>query len=145
MITRPLDLAARLRPPPRTFDWVFYVNAGLIALFFSMFGSRFVLAPGFSALPEIVGATANARTATHHITVHGERQILAGDGLRDLVGLRTWLVAQAKASRQPPVLLVVAKQDVDLDLMARITSEAVQAGFEVQVASVEPRGAAAKP
>lgn len=139
MITRPLDLASRLKPPPRSNDWIFLVNAGLLALFFSLFGSRFVLAPGFSALPGVVGASTNARTATHHITVHGERQILAGDGLRDFAGLRSWLTAQAKASRQPPVLLVVAKPEVDLELMARITSEAVQAGFEVQVASVEPR------
>ena len=30
MITRPLDLASRLRPAPRTFDFWFFVNIGLI-------------------------------------------------------------------------------------------------------------------
>ena len=46
MITRPLDLASKLRPEPRNFDWLFFVNAGLLVLFFVLFGSRFVLAPG---------------------------------------------------------------------------------------------------
>ena len=50
MITRPLELSSRLRPEPRTFDWVFYVNGGLIVLFFSLFGSQFVLAPGLGDL-----------------------------------------------------------------------------------------------
>ena len=139
MISRPLDLAARLRPPPRSFDALFYVNAGMLALFFALFGSRFVLAPGFTALPAIAGSTANARTATHHITVHGDRQILAGDGLRDAAGLREWLARQAASARQPPVLLVQARVGVGFDLIARITSDAHAAGFEVQLAAVEGR------
>ena len=32
MITRPLDLASKLRPEPRNFDWLFFVNAGLLSL-----------------------------------------------------------------------------------------------------------------
>ena len=46
MITRPLDLSSRLRSPSRSFDFLFYVNGGLIVLFFGLFGSRFVLSPG---------------------------------------------------------------------------------------------------
>ena len=46
MITRPLDLAAKMRAEPRSFDALFYVNVGVLALFFLVFGSRFVLAPG---------------------------------------------------------------------------------------------------
>ena len=45
MITRPLDLAAKLRPPPRSFDALFWVNVGVVVGFFALFGSRFVLAP----------------------------------------------------------------------------------------------------
>ena len=74
MITRPLDLASRLRPPPRNFDAWFYVNAGLLVLFFYWFGSRFILAPGLGVnfqLPRIAGARAGAAPATHHITVLG--------------------------------------------------------------------------
>lgn len=142
MITRPLDLASRLRREPRSFDWAFYVNAGLIVLFFALFGSRFVLAPGISVLPVIAGSDAQARRTTHYITVHSERQIFAGDGLRDLAGLREWLQAQARTTRDP-VLLVQSNQDVQIDLIARILSAATEAGFTAHVASVEPRSGGA--
>src|SRR4051812_50199863 len=46
MITRPLELESRLSPPPRDLDFFAWVNVGLIALFFTLLGSRFVLAPG---------------------------------------------------------------------------------------------------
>jgi biopolymer transport protein ExbD len=139
MITRPLELASRLRREPRNFDWMFYVNAGLIAVFFSVFGSRFVLAPGIAALPAVVGSNANARMTTHYISVHSEQQIFAGDGLRDLKGLSLWLNDQAKSVKNP-VLLVQSNEGVPLDLIARIMSAAQSAGFFVQIASTEPSG-----
>jgi hypothetical protein len=40
MITRPLDIASHLSPPPRSFDVLFYVNVGALAVFFFLFGSR---------------------------------------------------------------------------------------------------------
>lgn len=154
MISRPLDLASKLRPEPRSFDWLFYVNAGLLVLFFSLFGSRFVLAPGVTLLPGIAGADAQARPATHYITVNDDRQIFAGDGLRKLDGLATWLRQQAadwRADRTrsavQPVLLIQSSDRVDLDLVAQIISAASEQGFAVQVAAVEPpakAGAAGK-
>ena len=139
MITRPLELASRLQPQPRSFDWLFYVNAALIVLFFSLFGSRFVLAPGIAALPAVSGSDANARMTTHYISVHGEQQIFAGDGLHDLARLEVWLKAQAKTAKNP-VLLVQSNRSVDFDLIARIVSSAKSAGFFVQIASTEPVG-----
>lgn len=141
MITRPLDLASKLRPEPRSFDALFFVNVGLIVLFFSLFGSRFVLAPGITVLPEIAGTNAGAHTTTHYITVLGDRQIIAGDGLRDLEGLRVWLAQEARTVKpgQKPVLLVQSNADrVSAGLLAQIVSTARQAGFITQVASVEP-------
>jgi hypothetical protein len=67
MITRPLDLAGKLRPGPRNFDFVFLVNGGLIALFFTLFGSPYVLAPGLGVdfvMPEMSGAKGR-RSADH--------------------------------------------------------------------------------
>ncbi len=46
MITRPLNLVSRLSPPPRDLNAVAWVNVGVVVLFFSLLGSRFVLAPG---------------------------------------------------------------------------------------------------
>lgn len=145
MISRPLDLASKLRPEPRSFDWVFYVNAGLLVLFFSLFGSRFVLAPGVTLLPGIAGSDAQARPATHYITVNDDRQIFAGDGLRDVAGLAVWLRQQAadwraertRSARQP-VLLIQSNDRVNFDLIAQIISTASEYGFAVHAASVEP-------
>jgi biopolymer transport protein ExbD len=138
MITRPLDLAEKLRPEPRSFDWLFFVNAGLIVLFFSLFGSRFVLAPGFGLmeLPAIAGANANARPTTHYITVVGPGQVIAGDGLRDREQLRVWLEVQAKTTSEP-TLLVLANRDVSMSVLADIVSVAQAAGFHIQVAATE--------
>lgn len=138
MITRPLDLASKLRAEPRNFDWLFYVNVGVIALFFSLFGSRFVLAPGVTVLPEIAGANDGARVATHYITVNSERQIIAGDGPRDLPALALWFEKEAQTVKQP-VLLVQYNAGNDAELLARIITVANAAGFVTQVAAVEPR------
>lgn len=139
MITRPLDLASRLRPEPRSFDWLFLVNGGLVVLFFTLFGSRFVLAPGVAVLPAIAGATAGARITTHQISVVSANQIFAGDGLRDLEQLNEWLVQQAKEGRHPtPVLLLQVNARVEFDVVARIGSMANTNGFQVQIAAVEP-------
>ncbi len=145
MISRPLDLASKLRPEPRSFDWVFYVNAGLLVLFFSLFGSRFILAPGVTLLPGIAGADAQARPTTHYITVNDDRQILAGDGLRDVAGLAIWLRQKAAEWRSErtraevqPVLLIQSNESVNLDLIAQIISAASEHGFAVQLAAVEP-------
>lgn len=144
MITRPLDLASRLRPEPRHFDWLFFVNVGCLGLFFALFGSRFVLAPGVTALPSLAGATATARTTTHLVRINSAQQILAGDGLRDMPGLRDWLEAQAKTVKSP-VLLIQASEDVAFDIVARVTSLAAAAGFAVQIAGVEPARAGGVP
>ena len=64
MITRPLDLESRLRPPPRDLDLVAWVNVGLIVLFFGLLGSRFVLAPGLVIGVADQGAADAARPAS---------------------------------------------------------------------------------
>jgi biopolymer transport protein ExbD len=133
MITRPLDLASRLRPPPRSFDAWFYVSVGLVALMFSLLGSRFVLAPGLEAnfqLPAIGGARAGAAIATHYITVLGSGQIFGDEGPMDLPRLKLWL-AQRAGTAPHPVLLVKASAGVTTQQMAEIFTAASAAGFGV--------------
>lgn len=130
MITRPLDLASKLRPPPRNFDGLFLVNGGLLVLFFLMFGSRFVLAPGLGVdfrMPAMAGALAGAAPAEHVISVLPSGQIFA-DGLLNMAQLRQWLQTEAKKSRQPS-LLVRASVGVPVEEMADIVSAAREAGF----------------
>lgn len=137
MITRPLDLASKLRPEPRNLDALFYVNAGLLILFFSLFGSRFVLAPGLGVnfrLPTIAGAAANAKAATHMITVVNSGQILTTDGLRKIEELEPWLKKQARGTKEP-LLLVRGSVDVPIAVLAEIASAANKAGFQTLVAA----------
>jgi biopolymer transport protein ExbD len=140
MITRPLDLSAKMRPEPRNFDWLFFVNAGLLVLFFSLFGSRFVLAPGIGVdfrLPSAVGAEANARRTTHMIDVSNAGQILTEDGWRTMPELKEWLRVQATATKSP-VLLIRAEGQVPLSLTTEIAGAAKPVGFEVLIAADEP-------
>ncbi|HUL53675.1 MAG TPA: biopolymer transporter ExbD [Opitutaceae bacterium] len=131
MITRPLDLAARLRPPPRSFDLLFLVNGALIVLFFLLFGSRFVLAPGLGVkfrLPEMAGAVEGAAAATVVISVPRSNMVLVEDGMYNYAQLRSWL--QKRAHREKGlVLLVRADRSVPSEDMGIIADMAVQAGF----------------
>lgn len=144
MITRPLDLASKLRGEPRNLDGLFFVNAGLLALFFSFFGSRFVLAPGIAVdfrLPVAVGAEATARRTTHTIDVSSSGQIFTEDGLRSMAELKVWLRVQADATKSPVLLIRADTRKVPLAVLMEIASAAWPAGFEVMLAADEPRGA----
>lgn len=141
MITRPLDLASKLRREPRSFDGLFFINGGLIVLFFLLFGARFVLAPGLDIdyqLPEIAGANAGARATTHYVTVVNAGQIFAGDGLRELEELDQWFREQARTV-QPATLQIQASGDVEMSVITAIASAARRAGFVgIQIAATEP-------
>ncbi|MEO6002092.1 MAG: biopolymer transporter ExbD [Opitutus sp.] len=130
MITRPLDLASKLRPEPRSFDFLFYVNAGLIALVFVLSGSRFILTPGLGVdfkMPKLRGAVEGAIPTDNFISVLPSGQIFA-DGLLNMSQLRDWLRVEAKKSRQPS-LLVRASAGVPLSQLTEIFSAAREAGF----------------
>jgi biopolymer transport protein ExbD len=144
MITRPLDLASKLRPPPASFDWLFFVNGGAIVLFFVLFGSRFVLAPGVGVdfrLARVAGANAEAKNHTHVIRVMNSGQILTDRGPHTLAELRLWLKDEASRFKQPSILLI-ASGDVPLTMVAQITSLAGEAGFSLMIAAEEPLGSA---
>ena len=140
MITRPLDLASKLRPEPRNFDGLFFVNAGLIVYLFLTFGSQFVLAPGLGVdfqMPEVPGARAGAAPTTHRITVKPSGLIFFEDGPADLELLGSWLLAEAKKTRDPS-LLIIASKDVPNGKIIEIANAARAAGFKVQQAAEEP-------
>jgi biopolymer transport protein ExbD len=140
MIARPLDLSSRLRPPPHGTGALHYVNVGLLGLFFSMFGSRFVLAPGLGVdfqLPQLAGAQAGAAQTTHVISVLRSGTIFSENGLVDIGQLREWLNARAARSGPRPTLLVRASAGVTLAKLAEIEGAAHDAGFRVLLAAEE--------
>ena len=141
MITRPLDLASRLRPEPRSFDALFYVNVASLVLFFAYFGSHFVLAPGLNVnfrLPSAAGASMSAKAPTHVISVLENGQIFTSHGARKLEELPAYFTHQAKSTKEP-VLLVRGDAAVPSSVLVTISSSATAAGFtDVLWAAGEP-------
>jgi biopolymer transport protein ExbD len=141
VIARPLDLASRLRAEPRDFDALFYVNVGLLALFFTLFGSRFVLAPGLGLdfqVPFVAGAQAGAAPTTSYISVLRTGQIFTDDGLFNPAQLEDWLKAQARQYRRPS-LLIRASAGVPVSSLTQVYNLACKAGFvRVVVGAEEP-------
>ncbi len=141
MITRPLELASQLRPEPRNFDLLFLVNGGLIVLFFFLFGSSFVLAPGIALnfqMQEVAGARSGAAPTTHRITVKPSGLIFTDKGPVDVEQLGNWLKGEAVKTRQAS-LLIIASKDVLGGRITEIANVAHAAGFvNVQWAAEEP-------
>jgi len=135
MITRPLELSARLRPSPKSFDFIFLVNGGLIALFFVLFGSRFVLSPGLRVngrefhLPSSPSALVGAIPTSVVISVTSSELIFVEGGMvRSTAQLREWLNAQGK--KQPgAALLVQADDSVSQKVIVEIYDLAAQSGL----------------
>ena len=146
MISRPLDLASRLQPTPRSRLALFFCNTAVVIFLFSLFGSRFVLAPGLGVdfqLPRVAGAASGAVRTSHVVTVVSAGQIFAGDGLRSPAQLRDWLVAQASATKEPS-LLILANERVPVSVIADIAGMAASTGFSVHVAATETGAASAR-
>ena len=140
MITRPLDLASRLAPPPRNFDVFFYVNVPLIVLFFSLFYSRFVLAPGLGVdfrLPVFAGAGAGGRPTDIVIAVRSADMILVEETVLKLSELKPWLLKQSAGRSGQRLLVQVSAALPTKDTMS-IADMATEAGFVVQIAAEPP-------
>lgn len=143
MITRPLDLATRLRPPPRNFDFLFLVNGALIVLFFGLFGSRFVLSPGLQVenqnfrIPMMPSATDGAVVVSLVISLPRSGMALTDDGLMNYPRLRDWLRDRG-AQRPGMKLLVQADVSVPLQDLIEIHEMARAAGFVGVQLAAEP-------
>jgi len=147
MLTRPLELATKLQPEPRNFDALFFVNIGLIVLFFSLFGSAYVVAPGLGVdfrLPAVNGSSASGTVPTHVISITNSGQIFTGAGLRKIEELGDWLRQQG-VGFSAPLLLVRASDGVPVSLMAAVANAARQAGFDSIWAAEEAPARARKP
>lgn len=138
MITRPLDLSSRLRPPPRGFEVLFFVNAGVIALFFVLFGSRFVLSPGLGvdfSIPALPQAIEGAQPTDVVIAIKGVDMAFVEGAKVNFVGLRQYLAARAKG-RPGLRLLVQADAALTTRDLTEVYDMARAAGFaSVQIAA----------
>lgn len=142
MITRPLNLSSRLKPPPRGFEGLFYVNGGLIVLFFVLFGSRFVLSPGLGVdfkLPLMPEAMLGAASTDVVIAIKGPDMAFVEGAKVNFTGLRQYLFER---TRGHPGLRLLVQADASLTTgdLTEIYDMARQAGFaSVQIAAEPPR------
>ncbi|MDE3083843.1 MAG: biopolymer transporter ExbD [Verrucomicrobiota bacterium] len=147
MITRPLNLVSRVRPPPRSFDAFYFINIGLLVLFFFLLGSRFVLAPGLGVgltggfvLPTMPGAKMEAAATSVVVSVPRPGVALVDEGMFNFAQLADWLRARAQGQKSP-TLLIRADRRVPMQDIADLTAMAKAAGFVyVQLAFDEPAG-----
>ncbi|MBI5423761.1 MAG: hypothetical protein HZA32_06710 [Opitutae bacterium] len=147
MITQPLDLASKLRPPPRDFDVFFWANAALIVLFFSLAGSQFVLAPGVPVgvgqgaeeqalvLPEMSSTTVGAASVV--VSYRRDEMILFEGGIYEFGNFRAVLEAYAKKHPGASLLVRVDKQ-VSMQGFLALCDLARAAGFANVLVAAEP-------
>lgn len=138
MITRPLDLSSRLRQSPRGFEALFFLNAGLLVLFFVLFGSRFVLSPGLGIdfeVPVMPGAVQGAVVTDVVIAIKGADMAFIEGAKVNFKGLRHYLVERAK-ERAGLRLLVQADSTLTTRDITEVYTMAREAGFaSVQIAA----------
>jgi biopolymer transport protein ExbD len=151
VITRPLDLLSQLRPPPRNYDFLFLVNGGLIALFFALFGSHYVLSPGL----RVDNKDITLQTSTHaldnpvatpvSVSVDASGQICGDTGLIAPSRLKEWMTTQVK--RAPgSVLLVIMDTRASMEVFTTIAENARAVGFSsVQMAMQQAPATEAQP
>jgi biopolymer transport protein ExbD len=153
MVTRPLDLLTRLRRPPSSSDWLYFVNVGLIGLFFVLFYSKHVIAPGVVVqnsaakrglrLPSVPQAVELGGPVGFVIRVTTKNLIYTEDGKYTFAEFQSWLKNHTEIDRNQR-LLVIADDSVSLNDFTAIFDAATEAGFAVQFAA-EPTPARSSP
>lgn len=146
MITRPLDLQSRLSPPPRDLDFFAWVNMGLIALFFGVLGSQFILAPGLPigvggeegslVLPQASGAIEGAGPASVVVSYRRDNVILFEGGMYTLPELRKQMETYAR-EHPGAVMLVRADRQVSMQAFLDLCEMAREVGFANVLAAAE--------
>lgn len=151
MITRPLGLLDRLRPAPRSYDALFYVNAVLLGLYFAFFGSRFVLSPGVElanpefALPQSTAAVAGAARTTLVIDLPRSGVVITPEGQQTYARLGGWLQQQRKAGAAGRILVRADRAAVSMQDLLVVFELIRAADFEVQLAAERPAAGAGVP
>lgn len=138
MITRPIDLESRLSPPPRDFTAVAWVNVAVIVLFFSLLGSRFILAPGLLIeLPKANPASITAVPTSTVINYDRDNVIIFEGGIYTLAELGPRLKAYAET--HPGVVVQVnADQKVSAQALTDLGVLVTSVGFEFILMGAEP-------
>jgi hypothetical protein len=142
MITRPLDVSTRLRPPPRSYDYLFWVNGALIALFFTFFGSRFVISPGVGVataedmLPVVRGSVVGGVPTQLTLSIEGD-QMYVESGSVTLPMLKVWLAEQAEQQPGATLLIHYNVKNSTAELLLQVVTAANAVGIRTQLSALE--------
>ncbi|MBL9214130.1 MAG: biopolymer transporter ExbD [Opitutaceae bacterium] len=147
MITRPLELESRTSRPPRDLDAVAWVNVSAIALFFAIFGSPFVLAPGLPVgiggdagslvVPTVGPTVAGAGVASVVVSYRADDKILFEGGMYTLHELRKHVAVYAR-DHPGAVMLVRADRQVSMQAFIDLCEMARAVGFANVLVAGEP-------
>jgi biopolymer transport protein ExbD len=104
MITRPLELQSRLKPPSKLLNPLPFFDVLLIAFFFSLLSSHFVLSPGLTInLP--TGGSGPGLPASAVLTVHTDEMLLFEGRILNMNGLGEALREHVKAPGEANLLI----------------------------------------
>jgi biopolymer transport protein ExbD len=139
MKARPFDFEAHLRRKSRRLDPVPYLDACLIVIFFSLFGSTYVFAPGVTLkLPTSRTAALDALPIYEVLTVgeiEGSERILYDGRIFNLETFDKSLMG-SESERGGVTLLVRMDEEVSVRTLSEVCDIARGAGFhEVQIAA----------
>lgn len=139
MIAAPLNLEARLRKPPRSFDVLFYVNLGALVLMFVLFGSRFVTLPGVQVvLPRTPKPNRTEYAQGLPVWIQRDGQIFFEGGFHTLESFRVRL-EQIARERGRESLIVQADQQVPYQNVFALSAAAMDLGVQVTWAAENVR------
>jgi biopolymer transport protein ExbD len=113
-------------------DALFYVNVGALALFFAIFGSRFVLSPGLAidfSLPSSLAEGTSTRITDLVIAVPASDMAVVNGAVLDFKALDTWLGKQGAEGDGPKRLLMQVSASLPARDLASLYSMAAKAGF----------------
>ena len=132
MITRPLDLESRMSPPPRDLNFVAWVNVGLIVLFFTLLGSRFVPATGVLVGMDVLATGASGPSVV--VNYRGPNVIMFDDGIYSMSDLKKQMERYIKTHPDAWVLVQMDGQ-APLQAFADLTRLAKELGYSYVVLS----------
>lgn len=139
MITRPLNLQRHLKRPSSRLNPVPILDVLLIALFFSLVGSNFVLAPGLTLnLPQGDDELMAGLPTSAFLTVQSEEVLLFQGEILTMDRLESTLVEYV-TKRGEASLVIYVDREVSVQTLLTVSGIARDAGVKrVQVAS-QPR------
>ncbi len=139
MKARPFDFEAHLHTKSRRLDVVPFIDVCLIAIFFSLFGSSYVFAPGITLnLPVSRTAAVDALPIYEVLTVgeiEGSERILFAGRIFNLETFEKGLLS-GREERGETTLLVRIDESVSVGTLTKVCDIARASGFgEIQIAA----------